>query len=187
MTAGQNGHPGQAPYFMPSMQAAHQMRPQYYAQMQGPGAGPGARPRWPSNQSMPRMSGGQVGQYAPRVGGRPAGMPNAGPRPGIPGQPGGPRPLTGQQQAQQAAMQQVNRPPQGPGGPAGRPTAHQSAPRPAAQFVKGKQPNRGVGLLLHISFSHSLTPFGLTFQCQVRRHMSRDRSKSNSVSLTLRL
>jgi hypothetical protein len=144
------------------MHAAQQMRPPYYQQIQGPGAGPGARPRWPSNANMPRMPGGQAGgpYGAPRIGGRPS-MTNAGPRPGLAGQPGaggpgGPRPLTGQQAALAAQQQQVNRGPAGQGqtgGPTGgRPGAGGPAAgqRQAQQFVS-KQPNRPVSYIVTVT------------------------------------
>ena len=127
------------------MHPAQQMRQPYYQQMQGPGVGPGARPRWPANQSMNPRIGGQPPYAGPRVT-RTGGMANAGPRPGsgMPGQPGA-RPLTGPPQAQvqnvaaAAAMQQAavaRGPPQtGPrgGGPQAGP-----GPRPqAGQFKQG--------------------------------------------------
>lgn len=156
---GQNGQPGHASFYMPAMHAAQQMRPPYYAQMQGPGAGPGARPRWPQNQNMPRMGGGQAGgQYpGPRVGRPP--MASTGARPGgMPGQTGGPRPITGPpSQQQQAVMQQqgiVNRGPQGPGG---RPAGQPGGPRPPTQFVSKQSIRPGTEAAISVAGQPELT------------------------------
>ena len=97
LSSGQNGQPGHpASYFIPTMQAPHQIRPAQYYQMPGAGPQQQPRPRWPAQNQMPRIPGATgygPGMRAPRG---PANVANA-TRPGL-GQQGS-RPITGPQAA----------------------------------------------------------------------------------------
>jgi len=126
---GQNGQPTH-PYFIPQMQAAHQIRPAQYYQMTGMGPQQQPRPRWSGVNQMPRVPG--AGPYA-----GPGMRPNRPPitttsRPGV-GPQQGTRPITGPQTSVPARQ-----PPTGPRGPAGAPA--QTVPRgQVAQTFATKQ------------------------------------------------
>jgi len=134
---GQNGHPGQPSYFIPTMQAPHQMRPPAYYQMQGAPGQPQPRARWPSAAAqMPRVPG--VPQYGQVRAGR-AQVANA-PRPQVPGN----RPITGPQTAIPPQARQPTQPPRPPAqaGRQGnnfavRPPIRPSGAAPANQAISG--------------------------------------------------
>jgi len=137
---GQNGHPGQQ-YFIPTMQAAHQMRPPYY-QMQGaPGQPQPGRGRWPaSGQQIARVPG--VPQYGGQV--RPGGRPQVANAPRPPVGVSGTRPITGPQAGIPPQTRQPTQAPRPPG-QAGRqansfgvrPPIRPSGAAPANQAISG--------------------------------------------------